>query len=351
MAQPQPQAQDVPAWLEQLLHGMRGRRKPITAPTFNGEGDVRAFLRNFHEVAEVNEWDDEERSLRLRLSLQGRATGQAEDLDYAGLAETLIARYEISREEARRELKHLRLRAGQDIFAFGEQLMKLIRIAEPELRARARDERATAELIEAIGDKHLTREFRLQGPIDFNDALRRVQQYNIDMRQTRNRRLELEEDDEEGELKRRLIEVETRMDQLEQVVTTTSTKLVETMAKSQKDLMEAMKKVGDKVEDSERARCAFNQANVAQDRYDNRARFAFNQANVAPRYQGGGNQARFAFNQANAAYGRGSGRQVQGAFNKAAAVCFNCQQRGHFANECSRGQGRPTVQGNSKGPE
>ena len=54
--------------------------------------------------------------------------------------------------------------------------MKLIRLSTLTIGMAARDERATQELLEAIGDKHMTRQFRLQGPIDFNDALTRVQQ-------------------------------------------------------------------------------------------------------------------------------------------------------------------------------
>jgi hypothetical protein len=61
------------------------------------------------------------------------------------------------------------------------------------LGAASLDTRATREFVDAIGDKHLTREFRLQEADNFADAVRRVQQYNSDMRNSTIRRLDSEE--------------------------------------------------------------------------------------------------------------------------------------------------------------
>ena len=63
--------------------------------------------------------------------------------------------------------------------------MKLILMAEPDLDQDAWDDRACEELVDAIGDRLLTHEFRLQGPINLADAIRHIQQYNSDMRISR----------------------------------------------------------------------------------------------------------------------------------------------------------------------
>ena len=44
------------------------------------------------------------------------------------------------------------------------------------------DEKDTAELIDAIWDQLLTCKFRLQGPINFAEVIRRIQQYNVVMK-------------------------------------------------------------------------------------------------------------------------------------------------------------------------
>jgi hypothetical protein len=76
------------------------------------------------------------------------------------------------------------------------------------LRPAALDTRATREFVDAIGDKHLTREFRLQEPDNFADAVRRVQQYNSDMRNSTIRRLD---SDEAVKQEERLCAMETVM--------------------------------------------------------------------------------------------------------------------------------------------
>ena len=189
-------AQDQePDWVEQLIRGLNNQnRKPVSCPTFDGSTDVSRFLQIFAEVAEANKWDNNERALRLKLALKGTAAECAHGETAEEIAESLMSRYQLTREESRRELRHLKLKAGQDIHLFGNLVLKLVRMAEPDLEPEQLDERATAELIDAIGDRLLTREFRLQGPINFADAIRRIQQYNTDMKVSRVNRLTVGEE-------------------------------------------------------------------------------------------------------------------------------------------------------------
>ena len=168
------QAAQQPDWVEALVHGLQNHRRQIESPTFDGTTDVRKFLQTFAEVAEANNWGDHERTLRLKLALRGTASECAHGGTADEIAESLLNRFQLTREEARRELRNLKLRAGQDIHLFGNLVMKLVRMAEPDFDVEQLDERATAELVDAIGDKLLTREFRLQGPINFSDAMRRI---------------------------------------------------------------------------------------------------------------------------------------------------------------------------------
>ena len=185
-----------PQWMEGLVAALNGRRKPIPAPKFDGTSDIRKFLQTSAEVAEQNQWDEEERTLHLKLALQGTASECVQGDTADEMAQSLLTRFQLSREEARRELRSLKLKPGQDIHKFGNLVMKLVKMADPELEGEQLDDRATAELVDAIGDRFLTREFRLQGPINFADAIRRIQQYNADMKINRIHRLELSDPDE-----------------------------------------------------------------------------------------------------------------------------------------------------------
>jgi molybdopterin-binding protein len=178
-----------------LMGGLRGQHRGSKLPTpeFNGTTDVTKFRRNFEEVARLSGWDDGEMALRLKLTLKGTASDYVQGETYQEIIHSLISRFEMTAEEARRALKALKLKSGQDVHGFADQVMKLVKLSEPGLGVGDIDDRATREFIDAIGDKHLTREFRMMGAIDFNDAVRRVQQYNSDMKSSSIRRFESEE--------------------------------------------------------------------------------------------------------------------------------------------------------------
>ena len=124
---------DHPEWLVELINGMHHRRKPVSCPTFDGTTDVQKFLQMFAEVARAYQWDEEDRTLHLKLALKGTAAECTQGETAEEVAEYLVNRFQLTREEARRELRNLKLRAGQDIHLFGNMVMKLVRMAEPDL--------------------------------------------------------------------------------------------------------------------------------------------------------------------------------------------------------------------------
>ena len=50
-------------------------RSEIRPPTFNGEGDLTLFLKQFEDVADANGWMRVQRTLHLRSQLAGEAQG------------------------------------------------------------------------------------------------------------------------------------------------------------------------------------------------------------------------------------------------------------------------------------
>ena len=142
--------------------------------------DVRGFLDTFDLVAERNHWGDDEAALQLRLALRGPAAENIQGRTLHELREFLLARYGLSADEARRGLRCARLQKGESVLDFGYHLLQLVATAHPHLTIAAREDMATQELIEALGDWHLRREFRLQPATSFSEALKRVQEYNFD---------------------------------------------------------------------------------------------------------------------------------------------------------------------------
>jgi hypothetical protein len=279
---------DQPDWLEGMMNGIlqglnRNRRKPISAPKFDGTTDVRAFLKTFLEVAEKNDWDDEERALQLKLVLSKSALECLQGDTVEEMGESLITRYESTKEEARRDLRNLKLKPGQDIHQFANMVMKLVKITDPELDGEDLDERATTELIDAIGDRHLTREFRLMRPINFADAIKRIQQYNSDMRVTKVRRLGEDCDEEVQKLK-------LQMDQLQVTV---------------KKIEEDNKTIKETMEKNKTEICKTITDALKQNKW------------TGP--QGSGSQGK-------------QGNWNNG--NQHRLICYNCQKPGHISKDC-----------------
>ena len=336
-------AMDRPDWLDDLIHGMHNRRKPVTCPTFDGTTDVRKFLQMFAEVARANQWDEEDRTLHLKLALKGTAAECAQGETAEEVAEYLVNRFQLTREEARRELRNLKLRAGQDIHLFGNMVMKLVRMADPDLEAEQLDERACAELIDAIGDRLLTREFRLQGPINFSDAIRHIQQYNSDMRVSKLHRIGVEQECENQSL-----EMENRVKQLEGDVK----ELKVGMEKLEKEFKETSQATGTKLEEilakvtqgaqKPRPICynCYTPGHVAREcrRPRNLNPHAGTFQPVCSICNDRGHNAQ------NCNRGRLPG-------NQNTRVCFTCGSSGHMARNCPNA--RPTGQStlNSRGPQ
>ena len=153
---------------------------PLKPPTFEGKSEVRDFLETFDRVARHNHWDEEEAGLQLCLSLRGHAAENTQKKSYQELREYLVARYGLTQDEARRALRVAKLQKGDSIFDFGHHLLQLVETAHPHLSADAKEELATQELVEALGDWALRREFRLQPAETYAEALKRVQEYNFD---------------------------------------------------------------------------------------------------------------------------------------------------------------------------
>jgi hypothetical protein len=97
-----------------LMQGLGGNptASKLPTPEFDGKTDITKFRRNFEEVAQLSGWTGGETALRLRLALRGMASDYVQGETYNELIHSLVGRFEMTTEEARRALKALKLRSG-----------------------------------------------------------------------------------------------------------------------------------------------------------------------------------------------------------------------------------------------
>lgn len=158
------------------------RRRSVKVPRFDGRSSVAKFLEVFEEVRDINRWDDRETALQLKLALDGSARECVTGDTFEEMSDSLRARYELTQDMALRELKHLRFDNRSNIHEFGERVRHLVDVGYPALDDDQRVEIAIREVLDAIGDKVLRREFKWRQAQNFADALQRIQEYFSDMR-------------------------------------------------------------------------------------------------------------------------------------------------------------------------
>ena len=213
----------------------QGGRTKVTPPTFDGKQDVSKFLETFEEVKEINDWNNHTAAIQLKLALKGRVADTTQGTTYAELRDFLLRRYEVTEDEARRQVKTAKIRRGENIYDFGDYLLRMMVIAHPDLQPQQIEGLAVKQIVDLIGDGALRRELRNQHPTDYKDALKRIQEYLSDMGEKPNfRRLETDGMDELEQVKKRMDGMETRLNEVETTVIT-----------GQKDLMGMMKKLSE----------------------------------------------------------------------------------------------------------
>ena len=202
--------------------------KPVKTPNYDGKSDVRQFLNLFNQVAEVNRWEEAETCLQLRLALNGTARQCLQGDTYEELTQSLLNRYEMSEDEALRELRSLKWRSGEDLHQFADYAKRLVERANPRLAEDQLQAMAIREIVEATGDRHLRREFRLHPLEDYSEALAWIHDYLNDMGKDRRPHIRRvcatdekadDDDPEVTKIKVNITDLQTKMSKLESQLT------------------------------------------------------------------------------------------------------------------------------------
>ena len=133
----------------ELIDVMRrqGGRTRVKPPTFDGKQDVRKFLDMFDEVSELNDWDNHTAAIQLKLALRDRAAETIQGTTYRELRNYLLTRYEVTEDEARRQVRTARIRRGENIYDFGDYLLRMMTIAHPDLQQQQVENLTTKQIL------------------------------------------------------------------------------------------------------------------------------------------------------------------------------------------------------------
>lgn len=230
---------DVGDIMEVLQNNQGGSK--IKAPSFDGKQDIDKFLDVFDEVRRLNRWSDETAALQLKLALKGRTGESIQGRTYGEVRDYLTTRYQLTEDEARRELRTAKLKKGENIYDYGDYILRMTQIAHPTLARQDREELAIKQMIDIIGDWVLRREFRNNAPRDYPAALKRIQEFVSDKGEKSSfRRLQTdttdsEEDSEIATIKADAIKLNNKLDN-------EISKLQTKMDENQKTLLEAIGK-------------------------------------------------------------------------------------------------------------
>lgn len=181
------------------------KRSNLPSPTFDGSGDVETFLTRFHETASVNDWDDGEKHLRLKIAITGSAANGTEGKDFDGICEQLRQRYILSETGAMQLLRSLKWRAGDNIYDFVSYLEKIVKSAFPELDTTQRSRRCVKELVNALPSAYHTLQWQLthQPPASLPDAVKLIHEFGT-LQQDRAPKINKVETEEMTEMRKAL---------------------------------------------------------------------------------------------------------------------------------------------------
>ena len=166
---------------KELAAAVQTARPNVQLPKSSGNENVRRFLDTVDNVARANRWDEALTALHLRLALEGPASTGVRGRTVEELKQSLLRKYSMTQEESRVRLRDLKLRSENMVYDVGEQIRQLVSTAHPALDVRQQEEEAVLALTEAVGDRYLKHEFRLQPPTCYDDAIDRVRSYFCDM--------------------------------------------------------------------------------------------------------------------------------------------------------------------------
>ena len=149
-----------------------GNRTEIRPPSCSGEGDLTLFLKQFKDIANANGWTPKQRTLHIR-SQQGCGHGDS----YCELVEDLLARFGVSKRQARDWLSVLKMKTSQSIYSQAAEVTRLVEVAFPTLADADRQAIVLKYFTRAWESKNMQRHLLAVAPTTLKDAVQAIEEY------------------------------------------------------------------------------------------------------------------------------------------------------------------------------
>ena len=155
--QPAEDADRLANAFQQAFRQLNGQRDQFKSPKFDGSEDVEMFIQKYTDVAQANNWDPRVAHLNLRLSLEKQAQECARGETVEAIFVNLRARFGLTERQARDKLTTMRKEPGQKFHSLGVEILKLTRIAYPDMGGAHIEVIAMESVRRCIENKHLIR--------------------------------------------------------------------------------------------------------------------------------------------------------------------------------------------------
>lgn len=163
---------------DQKREGHHRKRTQMAQVTFDGTTEFQDFLPSFQAAARLQEWTADEKAAQLHTRLQGEALSVAatlHDPSFEELTEALTAQYgPRTAASCRLQLKAREQKKSETLREFAHQMTKLTKGAYPKATSEVLDELAVSSFIEGVTDAHVRTQLRATDPADMAEALQRA---------------------------------------------------------------------------------------------------------------------------------------------------------------------------------
>lgn len=164
--------------MDELIRNLRGpSNRKIKAPTYDGNTDVEMFITDFTDVADMNQWDQRETQLHLRLSLTNKAKECARTEGVYGIFQELRTRFGLTTKQARDQLRITRKQPGQSLHELGSEISRLLTLAYPALSPADRMEMSMDAFSKAIENVALQRHLLATQPITLTEMIQSADEF------------------------------------------------------------------------------------------------------------------------------------------------------------------------------
>lgn len=147
------------------------RRQQIKAPKYDGIGDVEQFISAFQEIADTNEWTNQETLIHLRGSLSGKALDCGKGNNIETLLLNLRTTFGLTIKQARDKLEKIKKKSTQSFLEYGKEIKNYVEIAYPTMAEEDQEDIALDKFLRNTNNQELRKHLCTSRPTTVRAAV------------------------------------------------------------------------------------------------------------------------------------------------------------------------------------